>query len=178
MSTLERVYCRPMTTGLKKNPPKQAYPGHLPINKPTALRLPLWAVAPGWGPGPQGAPSFMLHRQRWSRVLDFWLIRFRHQYPSLRRPPEGSWRALSSPKNVRKSQGSHAPTGLLKVSQADPVERSSKTVTGNSLREQRGGHWRISFLSNKNYICFWLSLDFQVGFLSFKGISLAFVAHV
>lgn len=71
----------------------------------------------------------------------FQLIRLRHQWPQLKRPPRGQLESLQAPpKNVQQSQGSHAPTCLLKVSQADTVERSSKTVTGHSLGEQRGGH--------------------------------------
>lgn len=109
--------------------------------KPSAHSLPLRASVPGWAPGLKVHCSVLCGPKEGLGSQVFRLIRLRHQWPQLKRPPRGQLESLQAPrKNVQESQGSHAPTRLLKVSQADTIERSSKTVTGHSLGEQGGGH--------------------------------------
>lgn len=114
--------------------------------KPSAHHLPPRASVPGQAPGLKVHCSVLCRPKEGLGSQVFQLIRLRHQWPQLKRPPRGQLESLQAPqKNVQESQGSHAPTHLLKVSQADTVERSSKTVTGHSLGEQRGGHWNSLF---------------------------------
>lgn len=78
--------------------------------------------------------------------------------------PEGSQRTLGLPKNLQKGQESLALTVDGKHLREARWKGHLKIVTGHSLRG-KGGEDRISFLSSKKYICFWLSLGFRVWFL-------------